>query len=351
MASNLANTQHVKGHDFQGNPVEELKTTPNQLSLFQSALPPGTSSTIELYDAMPKVFASPKEMERLRQKNGGQFLDTLTRPFLYRKEEYVLTIRPARLPLKNGEEREFYPTKREDLIEQSLRKMATNPKNGIYLGGSLAVQFSMSELRRELKDCGHGMSYGSIMRGLQVNNFTSTTLATKDGKTVISSPIFPTLMHASREQWEKNPVETKCYVKFHPLVTVSVDDLTTRRMNYDALMLLNLTLSHYLYKRMSHLYLQADFTCPYNIRLSTLKRDSVLINSVYPSDDLKSVRRTLQEFKDTEVIMYWEEDVTRGLNNRIIDVNFSLYPTPHFRDDIIKASQQQKRVRQLATPR
>jgi hypothetical protein len=349
MTSRQAGSQQVKGHDFQGNPIEEFKTSPDQLVLFQDVLPPGTSSTIELYDAMPKFFGSTKDMQALRQKNGGQFLDTLTRNFVHRNEGYVLTIRPARIQTTDGEEREFYPTKREDLIEQALRKLATDPKNGIYLGGSLAVQFSMSELRRELERTGHGMSYSSLMEGLQVNNFTSVTLGTKDGKKVVSANIFPMLMHASREQWEKNPTDTKCYVKFHPLVTASVEELTNRRMNYETFMKLDRTLSHYLYKRMSHNYVQADFNKPYSICLTTLMRDCGMTASAYPSDDVKRVKRTLHEFKDKQVIMHWDEEVTRGANNRIVDVKFLLYPSVWFKDDAVMANKQQQQSKVIAS--
>lgn len=348
MARRLPTPSHIKGHDFQGNPVEELKTTPDQLSLFQSSLAPGASSTIELYDAMPKFFASPKEMEGLRRKNGGQFLDTLSRDFVHRGTEYAMAIRPARIAASDGEEREFYPTKREDLIEQALRKLAVNPANGIYLGGNLAVQFSLSELRRELERTGHGLSYASLMQGLQINNATHVTLAAKEGKTVIAAPIFPILMHANREQWLQNPNDAKCYVKFHPLVTVSVEELSCRQMNYDALMRLDRALSYYLFRRMSHLYVQADYDKPYSIRLSTLVRDNGMAASAYPSDNVKRVRRTLQELRDKEVILYWEEDVTRGKNNRIVDATFSLYPTPLFKDDAIQANQQQQKLRELA---
>ena len=346
MTSSVA-SQHIKGHDFQGNPVEELRTSPAQLSLFQSLLPAGASSTIELYDAMPKVFASPKEMESLRQKNGGQFLDTLTRSFKHRQEEYVLTVRPARIRSKTGEEREYYPTKREDVIEQAARKLSTNPKNGIYLGGELAVQCSFSELRRELERTGHGMTYENLMLGLQVNHLTSIPLATNDGKKLISSTIFPTLMCASREDWEKNPQNAKCYIKFHPLVTVSVDELTNRQMNYDVHMKLKRSLSRWLHRRISHLYRQADFFNPYHINLTTLVDDSKLLNSAYASDNLKQVRLTLQEFKDTDLIIDWNEEVTRGPNNSILDVKFVLCPTPQFKDDTIAANQQQQRSLEL----
>ena len=334
----------IKGHDFQGNPVEELKTTPTQLSLFQSAFAPSSSSSIELYDAMPKYFASPKEMANLRQENGGQFLDTLKRSFMHRGGSYELVIRPARIAARGGHEREFYPSKREHLIEQALRKLAMNPLNGIYLGGSLAVQFSLSELRRELERTGHGLSYGSLMEGLQINTSTQLTLRTGDGRHVIAATIFPTLMHASRAQWQRDPKDTKCYVKFHPLVTVSVEELSYRELNYETLMKLDRLLSHYLFNRLSHLYVQADYDKPYSILLSTLLRDAGMVSSPQPSDNVKRVRRSLQELKDQNVILFWSEEITRGDNNRIIDVKFSLVPSPQFKDDAIQANQHQRQL-------
>jgi hypothetical protein len=36
--------------------------------------------------------------------------------------------------------------------------------------------------------------------------------------------------------------------------------------------------------------------------------------------------------------MYWSEEVTRGENNRILEVKFSLFPSPQFKDDVIKAN-------------
>jgi hypothetical protein len=338
MSVDLAKPHHIKGHDFLGNPVEELKTTPSQLSLFQTTFAPSSSSSIELYDAMPKYFASPKEMERQRRENGGQFLETLKRNFVHRGVGYELFIRPARIATKDGEEREYYPTKREHLIEQALRKLATNPLNGIYLGGNLAVQFSLSELRRELERTGHGLSYGSLMEGLHVNSATQLTLRTGDGKNVIAAAIFPTLMHASREQWQRDPKDTKCYVKFHPLVTLSVEELSYRELNYETMMKLDRLLSYYLFHRMSHLYVQAAYDKPYTILLSTLVRDAGMVNSPNPSDNVKRVRRSLQELQDKRVIMYWSEEVTRGENNRILEVKFSLFPSPQFKDDVIKAN-------------
>lgn len=352
MAKHSTEVAQIRGHDFQGNPVEELITTPDQLSLFQNVSTPGSSSTIELYDAMPKCFPSNKEMEQLRRKNGGSFLDTLSRSFQHRGQEYQLMIRPARVRDRHGYEREYYPTQREDLIEQALRKLATNPKNGIYLSGNLAVQFSLSELSRELERTGHGMSYSSLKQGLEINNATHTTLAGQDTTPVVSSTIFPVFIHANRQQWEESPSTAKCYVKFHPLVTISVDELSHRQLDYETMMQFRFALSYWLFKRLSHLYTFADFTKPYSIRLTTIVRDSDMVPSPNPSDNLKRVRRTLEEFQQQRVLMCCDESVKRGPNNRIIDVTFSLLPTPEFKDHAIKANRHQQRIKQrvLETP-
>ncbi|MCA9194591.1 MAG: hypothetical protein KDB03_22625 [Planctomycetales bacterium] len=338
----------VRGHDFQGNPVEELITTPDQLALFQDANISNASSTIELYDAMPKCFPSNKEMEALRRRNGGHYLETLSRNFLHRGVEYQLIIRPARVRDASGVEREYYPTQREDLIEQALRKLATHERNGIFLGGNLAVQFSLSDLSRELERTGHGMSYRSLKQGLEINNATHISLIGGGQKPVINSTIFPVFIHANRQQWEDSPSTAKCYVKFHPLVTVSVEELTHRQLDYETMMSFRYVLSYWLFKRLSHLYTFADYTKPYSIRLTTIVRDSDMVPSSNPSDNLKRVRRTLDEFVERGVLLCYEEEMTRGPNNRIVDVKFSMVPTPEFKEHAILANQRQQRIRQLA---
>jgi hypothetical protein len=74
-------TQLVKGKDLDGNEKVLEKTHPYQLELFQYLLPDEDrySNTLELYDATPRFFPSPKKMASLREN--GRFLDTLRRPF------------------------------------------------------------------------------------------------------------------------------------------------------------------------------------------------------------------------------------------------------------------------------
>jgi len=346
MVAHSTKVQHLKGYDFQGNPVEELITSPDQLTLFQSNITNGYSSTIELYDAMPAYYASSKEMEAIRQKNSGRFLDTLNYDFTHRGKGYSLTVNPARIN-KNGQEREYYPSKSGALIEKALRKLSTNPQHGIYLSGEFAVGFRFGELRRELESHGHSMSYQSIMDGLKINNATHTVLDPKDGSDVIRSTLFPVFIHANREQWRKNPEHAKCYVKFHPLVTQSIEGQTYRQSNYAMMMKLRRMLSYWLFDRMSHLYKQAALLEPYTISLNTLVHDSYMEESMYPSENLKTARRTIVELQKVGAIFDCEETIKRGLNNRILDVMFTLYPSPHFVQHAIEANIQHKQLKKL----
>ena len=332
----------VRGHDIDGNPVEEIKTRPRQLALFQEAFAPGRSSTIELYDALPKYFSSGQRMESLRRKNSGKYLDTLTREFVHRDKPFTLTIHPARLNTAKGE-REFYPTEREHLIEEALKKICIDPLNGIFLGGEVSVQFTLSQLRRELERTGHGMNYVSLVEGLRVCSLVKLTLATGDGQSLMDSAIFPSLVLTNRKRWEQDPA-TRCYLKFHPLITASIRELTFRQMNYEAFMRLERSLSRYLFKRISHIHTQADWTRPYHIRLSTVLRDSGMTVSAAPSDNAKRVERSLDELKEKDVLTCWQRKVKTGPHNRFVDVVYDLYPSPEFSGDVIDANRRVERL-------
>src|SRR5204863_6738817 len=50
---------------------------------------------------------------------------------------------------RKAKEKEFYPTYREELIEEALRKIACDNLNGIYLDNAAGVQFTLYELKKE----------------------------------------------------------------------------------------------------------------------------------------------------------------------------------------------------------
>ena len=131
-----------------GKVITLTKSQPAQLSLFGDFLPHGArdsySNTIELYDAIPKYFSNKQRMAELRQD--GIFLKSLKRRFRHRDSHYELTIKPARLIDKQGNEKEYYPSYQEELVEEALKKIAADRLNGVFLNDTAGVQFTLYEL-------------------------------------------------------------------------------------------------------------------------------------------------------------------------------------------------------------
>ena len=138
--------QHVEGRDIEGKLVTLRRSSPEQLSLFQTFLPDEDkySNTIELYDAIPKYYP----IKKMRDKRvNDTFLPHMDREFEHKGNAYKLTISPGRVIYKDGTAREFYPSFREELVEEALRKIACDRLNGVFLNGQAGVQFTLYELQ------------------------------------------------------------------------------------------------------------------------------------------------------------------------------------------------------------
>jgi hypothetical protein len=203
--STAATTDHVKGKDINGQMVTLERTQPRQLSLFQTFLPDEErySNTIDLYDALPKYFSNHTIMRSLRKS--GQYLPVLKREFEHKGAMYVLQVRPARIVYANGEEMEYYPTHREELVEEALRKIACDRLKGVYLDDGAGVQFTLYGLSKELKERGHDINKPDLVESLKICNLTNVSIQTIDGKAVMQAPIFPTLLIANRQDLARRP--------------------------------------------------------------------------------------------------------------------------------------------------
>src|SRR5262249_22986363 len=149
--------------------------------------------------------------------------------FEHKGTMYVLQVRPARIVYANGEEMEYYPTHREELVEEALRKIACDRLKGVYLDDGAGVQFTLYGLSKELKERGHDINKPDLVESLKFYTLTNVTIQTKDEKAVIQPPISPTFLTANRQDWLAPQKNTKCYVKFNPLVTAFINHLTYRQ--------------------------------------------------------------------------------------------------------------------------
>lgn len=334
----------VTGTDLEGKERMLEKHKPYQMDLFQMLTGPKDkhSNTIELYDGIPKYFTCARTMAAMRIQ--GEFLRTLTRKFKYRDKEYRLEMSPARVKQQDGRFVEYFPSEREQIVEEALRKIACDGLAGVYLDDKAGVQFSLRQLMRELQKHRHSIKYPALIEALTVCNRTNITVIAADGKTVLQSAIFPVVLIKNRREWEDNPQDAYCYVQFNPLVTASLRSLTYRQFNYVTNMGYKHPLTRWLHKRMSHHYTQADISKPYHIKASTIIRDSGLIEDKVFSRAIRKIERSLDELKtplkpgerETVLINYKE---AKTLQDRLIlDVVYELTPSPFFVDEVKKAN-------------
>jgi hypothetical protein len=156
-------------------------THPPEYDLFGNIIPSdysdytnedGYSNTIELYDAIPKHVSSTRRMGVLREN--GIYLKTLRREFQYGTEKhkrwYKVEITPARLSDTQGNEKEYYPNQRVELVEEALRKLACDQLSAVYLDGFAGVRFTLYQLRKELASRGHTMNYPALIEALKIGH-------------------------------------------------------------------------------------------------------------------------------------------------------------------------------------
>src|SRR5712691_1069125 len=333
-----AKADRVRGKDINGQVVILERTQPRQLSLFQTFLADEErySNTIELYDAVPKYFSNHRIMASMRKS--GQYLPILKREFVHKGDTYLLYVRPARLMYPNGEEMEYYPGPREELIEEALRKIACDRLRGVYLDDGAGVQFTLHEMKKELKERGHDIDKADLVQALKICNLTNISIQAVDGKAVMQSAIFPTLLIASREDWLAAPQQARCYVQFNTVVPACINHLTYRQFDYILYMEYKHRLSRWLYKRIAHNYVQASLIHPYTIKMSTILRDSGTHTSERGNDNMKRVEEALRELHAKRVLMRYEIDILRGKHMKVVDAKYTLYPDMDFIVEVKKSN-------------
>src|SRR5262249_19943466 len=176
MAEKIRGVKHiekVRGKDVEGKVRVLERTYPHQLMLFQTFIPEDDpdekySNTIELYDAIPKYFSNARAMDAMRKD--GIYLPTLERVFQHRHETYTVQIRPARVRGRTGAEKEYYPSPREELVEEALRKLACDKMNGVNLDNLAAVQFTLYGFKQELKSRGHDIDRPRLIEARRICN-------------------------------------------------------------------------------------------------------------------------------------------------------------------------------------
>ncbi len=323
--------------------VEDFEQTkPLQLELFEALLPAEKhfSNTIEFYDFCPKYVYW--RVERLQDK----FLDRIEREFDCRGASYRLSLDPAKIKDSDGIVRDYFPGVIEELVEDALRKLAVDG-HGLFLDDQAAVTFTLYELQQELAKTGHTYSLDQIKKALMVCVGTTIHLTTISGETVFSDHLFETVGLNTREDWKGQGQKTKAFVRFNSLVTKSIKEGSWRQFNYEISMRFKHVVSRQLNKRMSHNFTQANLATNYTIALSTMIRDFGLTPYAYMRDNLRYVKKALDEMVEKHVIRgYTVKNIyDTERRNKLVDALIEIKPDIYFANQTIKANLKQREAK------
>lgn len=326
--------------------TQQLQSKPQQFGLFE-LLAPGDdaySNTVELYDSMPKYVIYGSESTSLENA-------ILERDFEYRNHRYRLLIKPMllrrpmrRLDKDGGTSVETttvlaYPGIREEIVEDALRKLAVNGK-GIFLDSEVGVVFTLYELQQELRRTRHEYSIVEIKEALYLLRETTLECIDVTGKTIVNSGYFTAIGLTTKSTLD----QTRCYVRFNPLVTKSILDLSFRQFNYLVAMSFRKHMARYIYKRLSHHWLQASDTFPYTILLTTLYRDSGRRLHSRMTNNKTSLLESLQELMAANVIDSHEVVPVRE-GRMVVDYRITLRPHADFIKDTKRANYHGNKLR------
>lgn len=332
-------------------PPTEADFKGNQLDLFRSFLcntddeRGQLSNTFDLWDSVPRYAMSRQQMDKIRKEKGFLSLQHIT--FQYRQRPFEIRIQAARIyDEKTKTETDYYPSANEELIEDALRKIAAEQRNAFFDKPNYrsGVVFSLYMLREELKRRGHTRSYQQIVLSLNIlasSIIEIRTVEGKDGEGFTKSGYFSGLAAVTKNKLAEDP-QAKWIVQFHPLVTQAIDTLTYRQFNYAQMMSHSTQLARWLHKQLSLKFTFASLTTPFEMRYSTIKRDSALLNNyTRERKAIETLDAAWNELKASRVLMNVEKREMLGSRSKLLDVVYTLTPSLGFVSEMKAANKRE----------
>jgi hypothetical protein len=341
-------------------PPNETDFEGKQIDLFRSFLCNGEegrerlSNTFDLWDSVPRYAMSRQQMTKIRKQKG--YLPLQQVAFQYRGRPLDVRIQAARIfDEKTRTETDYYPSANEELVEDALRKIAAEQRNAFFDSSNYrsGVVFTLHMLRQELKKRGHTRSFQEIVLSLKILARSSIEIVTgdaRDGEGFTISSYFSGLSAVSRNKLAEDP-HAKWIVQFHPLVTQAIDALTYRQFNYAQMMSHRTHLARWLHKQLSLKFTFASLTTSFEMRYSTIKRDSALLEGYKQERQaVVALDEAWDELKSSGVLMMIGKSEVRGQRGKLLDVIYTLTASREFVSEMKAANKRETLIHDAAPP-
>jgi len=289
------------------------------------------TNQVELYDLAPRCVFYTTEKERV-----GPYLKTVERNFTHAGKGYKLVLYPARVRRPDGTELDVYPSEREQIVEEVLRRLASEA-NRIWLEEDerqrdrVMMAFTVNEIRTELKRVGHSLNGDQVREALEVLHRSIIEIrqcgAGKDP--LLSSSAFPVMMISDARN-----SGAKTYLQFNPLVAQAIRSLDWRRASYETLMRISDPVARWLYKRLALRTRPNDANIV--MRATTIAQDSGLVNRSRMRDTLKRITEAMDSLVDARVLDGYSSSVEKE-GRRQADILYDLTLSTSMRDELLRA--------------
>ncbi|CAL4326028.1 RepB family plasmid replication initiator protein [Buchnera aphidicola] len=294
------------------------------------------SNTIEIYDAIPKYVWNQKK-ENVNLSNA-----ILIRHCNLRGKRFLIKIKPAIIEKTNFNTELIYPGQREEILEDVLRKLAVEGK-GKIIDGKAGVIFTLYELQKELIKVGHGYNLNEIKEAIQVCQGATLECISNDKKVFISSSFFPVISLTTKKFLTTNKNKGICYIQFNPLVNNAINNLSFRQYNYTIGMQIRSPLARYMYKRMSHYWVQAHKLSPYTPSLISFLNCSSRELSLRISENIRAMKNALDILIKKKVINSYKSN-KKKYGRKIIDVKYVIIPHQNFVKQIMRSNKKKQQT-------
>jgi hypothetical protein len=314
-------------------------------SQFVSNDPTEMSNSVDFWEGIPKYFFTPKLMEKLREKNG------LANPYKWDFEHQgtgcSIKIQPALIEQANGSYKAFFPGVTEELIEEALKKILTDQRYGLHdpVSYETWVRFTLRMISKELKARGRSRSITEIKKAINIMSGCNITYY-KDGKEVWSGSILQDLVTVGREEY-KEDANSHHIARLPLFISHGINALEYRQHSHKRLMELSDQLARWIFKTiLIPRYTQASMINNFHYMYSRLKRSGLLQQQSEAGNRRKALDAHEQLVEKGVLSRFEVDEVKEG--RKIIDVKYTLFPTPEFVIEQKAANRRAKNNREIA---
>ena len=273
--------------------------------------------------------------------------------FTHARTPYELDIQPAAPRSAHGPDIDYYPSAEDELVEDVLRKLFAEQRNGVHDARRREswVSFSLQQVRRELAERGRTRSLDEIKHAIAVLS-RAHLMVYRPGMRdpVYSASILMEICRIDRQAYQDD-THAHWRARLPLLVSASINELTYRQLNYDVLMRLPTQLARWLHKRLSHTYINASMVVPYTVLLSTLVRDSGLLDERRKTRSTAAVASALDALVAHGVLSRWNLERRRPGSRGPLELKYTLFPDVLFVAEMRAANARAKHQRELVARR